>query len=304
MRKAGAIALVAVAGAILNACVPPYDGPPGTPTVAFVSDSVLGMAQDVMIPNLRLDHQVAWTRTNAARVAELQSYADEVAGTNPDSVVISAGTNDVFGRLPPSQIIAQLQAMVAKFSGSCVTIVTLNTNIPDADIQTRSQQVNDWIRTWPQVADWDAWVSAYNAAGEPIGPLFYDMIHVMPVGEPFLSDVINNAARRCINRGWPLGYIDNISSPSAGVLRVGGWVLDPDTSDPIAAHIYVDGAFAGALTANVSRPDVGAALPFGSNHGFAGSFTATRGQHNVCVYGIGVGQGGNNRLPCKNVLVN
>ncbi len=47
-------------------------------------------------------------------------------------------------------------------------------------------------------------------AGEPVGPLFYDLIHVMPVGKPFLSDVVNNAARRCLNRGWPLGYIDSI----------------------------------------------------------------------------------------------
>ncbi len=256
-----------------------------------------------MIPNLRLDHQVAWTRTNAARVADLQSYADEVAATNPDSVVISAGTNDVFGRLPPAQTIAQLKAMVGKFSSSCVTIVTLNTNVADADIASRSQQVNDWIRTWPQVADWDAWVSDYYAAGQPVGPLFYDLIHVMPVGEPFLTDVVDNAARRCINRGWPLGYIDSISSPSAGTLRVGGWVLDPDTNDPIAAHVYIDGVFAGALTADGNRPDVGAALPFGPNHGFSGNFTTTHGEHAVCVYGIGVGQGGNNRLPCRNVVV-
>ena len=231
-------------------------------------------------------------------------YATEVAGTNPDSVVISAGTNDVFGRLAPSETIAQLQAMVAKFSGSCVTIVTLNTNLPDADVRSRSQQVNDWIRTWPQVADWDAWVSGYYAAGQPIGPLFYDLIHVMPIGEPFLTDVVNNAARRCINRGWPLGYVDSVSSPNPGTLRVGGWVLDPDTNDPIAAHVYIDGVFAGALVANGNRPDVGAALPFGPTHGFTGTFTVPSGQHEVCVYGIGVGQGGNNRLPCRTAFVN
>jgi hypothetical protein len=297
------MAIFAVVVLSLTACLAPYDGPPGTPRVAFVSDSVLGMAEDVMIPNLRLDHQVSWARTNAARVADLQGYADEVAASNPDSVVISAGTNDVFGRLSPSDTIAQLQAMVAKFSNSCVTLVTLNTNIPDDDIKNRSQQVNDWIRTWPQVADWDAWVTSYYAAGQPIGPLFYDLIHVMPVGEPFLTDVVDNAARRCLNRGWPLGYLDSVSSPSAGVLRISGWVLDPDTNDPIAAHVYVDGVFAGALTASGSRPDVAAALPFGADHGFAGTFDAPAGQHSVCVYGIGVGQGGNNRLPCRNVLV-
>lgn len=297
------MALVVVVAAVLTACVPTYEGPAGTPRLGFVSDSVLGMADDVLVPNLRLDHQVSWTRTNAARVSELQGYADEVAATDPDTVVISAGTNDVFGRLDPTQTIAQLKAMVAKFSRSCVTLVTLNTNVLDADVQRRSQQVNEWIRTWPQVADWDAWVSGYYAAGQPNGQIFYDLIHVVPTAKPYVTDVVNSAARRCMNRGWPIGYIDSATSPSAGSLRVSGWVLDPDTNDPIAAHVYVDGVFAGATVANGARPDVGAALPFGPNHGFTVNVSASKGAHEVCVYGLGVGQAGNNRLPCRTATV-
>jgi hypothetical protein len=281
MRKVATVALVALVALVLAACLPPYEGPAGTPRVAFVSDSVIGMAEDLMIPNLRLDRQVSWGNTNAAKVAGLQGVADEVAGSDPDVVVISAGTNDVFARVAPAQTIAQLQAMVAKFSRSCVTIVTLNTNITDDDVKARSQQVNDWIRTWPQVADWDAWVTAYYAIGSPVGPLFYDLIHVMPVGKPYLTNVINGAARRCLNRGWPMGFVDSTSSPTAGALRVRGWTLDPDTNNPIAAHVYVDGAFAGQVTANGSRPDVGSALPFGPNHGFDTTVSASPGQHRV-----------------------
>lgn len=303
MRRAGLVIAVLTATVMLAACVPTYEGVPGTPRVAFVSDSVLGMADDVMIPNLRLDHQVSWTRTNAARVAALQGYADEVVATNPDTVVISAGTNDVFGHLDPATTIAELKAMVAKFSGSCVTLVTLNTNVLDADVQDRSQQVNDWIRTWPQVADWDAWVTGYYAAGQPAGQIFYDLIHVVPAAKGYLTDVVNSAVRRCLNRGWPLGYVDSAASPSAGTVRVSGWVLDPDTTDPIQAHVYVDGVFAAATTADDPRPDVAAALPFGPKHGFSVTVDASKGTHEVCVYGIGVGQGGNNRLPCRTATV-
>jgi hypothetical protein len=84
---------------------------------------------------------------------------------------------------------------------------------------------------------------------------------------------------------------------------VRGWTLDPDTNNPIAAHVYIDGAFAGQVTANANRPDVGAALPFGANHGFDTTVPASSGNHTVCVYGISVAQGGNNRLPCRQVFV-
>jgi len=303
MRRTGAITTIALVVVLVAACVPPYEGAPGTPRVGFVSDSVLGMTEDMMVPDLRRDRQVSWARTNAAKVVELQGRADDYAASDPDVVVISAGTNDVFARQSPSQTIAQLQAMVAKFSESCVTIVTLNTNITDADIKARSQQVNNWIRQWPQVADWDAWVSKYYADGSPYGPLFYDLIHVTPAGKPHLTHVINTAARRCLFRGWPFGSFDSASSPSSGTVRLQGWTIDADTNAPITVHVYIDGSYTGAATANVSRPDVGAAYPFGSNHGFDVTYPAARGQRTACVYAINVAQGKNNLLSCRSVNV-
>jgi hypothetical protein len=261
------------------------------------------MTDDVMIPDLQRDRQVSWMRTNAARVVDLQGVADDYATTDPEVIVISAGTNDVFARQPPTETIAQLQAMVAKFSKSCVTLVTLNTAVPDADVQARSRQINDWIRRWPQVADWDAWVTGYYANGEPFGPLFYDMIHVTPAGKPHLTNVINSAARRCLNRGWPFGSFDGASSPAAGTVNVRGWAIDPDTNGPIDVHVYLDGIYRGPVRANGSRPDVGAAFPFGSDHGFDATFTASRGQHTACVYAINVAQGNHNLISCRPVTV-
>jgi hypothetical protein len=304
MSRARVAAVVAVAVAVLAACVPPYEGAPAAPRVAIVSDSVLGMAEDMLVPNLRADRQVSQARTNAARVADLQAVATEFAATDPDVVVISAGTNDVFGRLPPSTTVAQLQAMVAKFPNACVTVVTLNSNIPDADIAWRSQQVNHWIRSRSQYADWDAWVAGYYQAGSPSGQLTYDMIHVTPVGKPHLTAVVSSAARRCLNRARPFGSIDAATTLATGTIRVQGWAVDADTNNPIDVHVYVDGALRHAGSAATSRPDVGAAFPFGAGHGFDVTVSAPPGGHTACVYAINVAQGNvNSLLGCRSLTV-
>ena len=51
-------------------------------------------------------------------------------------------------------------------------------------------------------------------------------------------------------------------------------------------HLYVDGnGF--AVTANGSRPDVGAVYPTaGSLHGFTGSVKVAAGPHTACAYAI------------------
>ena len=64
----------------------------------------------------------------------------------------------------------------------------------------------------------------------------------------------------------PIGYLDSVSSPSPGKIRVAGWSLDLDKpTTSIAVHIYVGGpaGSAGAeghpITANTLRSDVGSA---------------------------------------------
>ncbi len=105
--------------------------------------------------------------------------------------------------------------------------------------------------------------------------------------------------------GTPLGAIDAADAPP-GRIHVAGWTLDPDTGvdQPIDVHLYVDGAFAGATTANLPRADVAAAVPgWGSRHGFDLSVAAAGGTHTVCAYAINVGPGGNPLLGCRAVTV-
>jgi hypothetical protein len=95
-----------------------------------------------------------------------------------------------------------------------------------------------------------------------------------------------------------------LASASLGKISLGGWMLDPDTVSPIDLHVYIDGAWGGAYTANVVRADVGAAYPgYGSEHGFAVDISVPEGRSSstVCVFGINVAWGSNTSFGCRTV---
>jgi len=105
--------------------------------------------------------------------------------------------------------------------------------------------------------------------------------------------------------GDPFGSLDGVTSIPGGV-RARGWAVDPDTSSPIAVHVYVDGAWAGATTADASRPDIAAAYPWATDgHGYDVSLQTAGGTHQVCTFGINVGPTGtqNVKLGCATVVV-
>ncbi|HEX2902738.1 MAG TPA: fibronectin type III domain-containing protein [Jatrophihabitans sp.] len=97
----------------------------------------------------------------------------------------------------------------------------------------------------------------------------------------------------------PVGAMDYAIQYPSGV-QVSGWTVDPDSSGPIWMRAYVDGAFVSGVVANLSRPDLAAALPYnGTNHGFRLTVPMTPGRHLLCLYGLNTGPGLNARLrPC------
>ncbi|WP_263118992.1 hypothetical protein [Cellulomonas sp. RIT-PI-Y] len=99
----------------------------------------------------------------------------------------------------------------------------------------------------------------------------------------------------------PIGKIDSLTPGLRGQVQVRGWTLDPDTRDPITAHLYVDGVFHTAVTANASRPDVDAVHGKGANHGIDTTITLTQGTHQVCLYAIDSSGGWNPKLNCVTV---
>ena len=97
----------------------------------------------------------------------------------------------------------------------------------------------------------------------------------------------------------PFGSIESVSRTPGGI-RVTGWVIDPDSANAVTLHVYVDGVFRAATTANLSRPDVGAIFySYGALHGF--DTTLSGGGSQVCVYAIDIGGGVNPLLGCRNI---
>ncbi len=96
-----------------------------------------------------------------------------------------------------------------------------------------------------------------------------------------------------------IGSLDLVTTAPGGV-RVAGWTLDPNSAQPVAVHIYVDGTFATSLTAEASRPDVAGILPsYGPSHGFDTIVGTGPGSHQICVYTINVGPGTNALIGCR-----
>lgn len=102
-------------------------------------------------------------------------------------------------------------------------------------------------------------------------------------------------------RGNPIGGIS--ASVDGTTVHVRGWAIDPDVTQPIPVHLYVDGA-GQAVDADFNRPDVGAAYPgYGASHGVDTSLDLSAGDHSICAYGINAGPGQNALLNCVQVVI-
>lgn len=98
----------------------------------------------------------------------------------------------------------------------------------------------------------------------------------------------------------PFGSVDAVID-AGGAVRVQGWAIDPNTTDPIRVHIYVDGVGRRSAAADRDRPDIAARYSFGPNHGFDETIDVEPGARSVCVFAINVGAGGNTLLACRSV---
>jgi len=94
----------------------------------------------------------------------------------------------------------------------------------------------------------------------------------------------------------PFGAVDVIAADVGGV-RIQGWTLDPDSSDSLDLHVYIDGVGT-VVKADQPRADVAALYPSaGELHGFSTVIpVASGGSHMVCINAINVGPGSNVQL--------
>lgn len=101
----------------------------------------------------------------------------------------------------------------------------------------------------------------------------------------------------------PFGVLDSVV-PSAGGAVVSGWAIDPDSSAPLRILYVADGAWS-VGTADVNRPDLGAAFPTaGPNHGFSQRVDMAPGTRTVCAAALGAdGSTLHTLLGCRTVNV-
>ena len=101
----------------------------------------------------------------------------------------------------------------------------------------------------------------------------------------------------------PVGYFDAISA-TAGQVTVRGWAFDYDTQNSIAIHAYSGSSMVGGWIANGARTDVKSAYPSqGLLTGFNPTFAMNPGSHQICLFAINDGAGGNTALGCKTITV-
>jgi hypothetical protein len=107
----------------------------------------------------------------------------------------------------------------------------------------------------------------------------------------------------------PIGAFDGVWPAGPNQVRVAGWAIDFDTTNPIDVHVYAGtpgapGTIGTPVIANGNRPDVGAAYPgSGNNKGFDVVVPSAVGTQQVCVYGINVSGGNNQLFGCRSVNV-
>jgi GH25 family lysozyme M1 (1,4-beta-N-acetylmuramidase) len=103
--------------------------------------------------------------------------------------------------------------------------------------------------------------------------------------------------------GAPFGNVEAITV-SPGMITADGWVVSPDSSDPVDIEVTVD-SVPQRFTADLARPDVNAAYGgfVGDDHGYHALIATTEGPHQVCVRGLGAGSAPSSLLGCATVTV-
>jgi hypothetical protein len=102
--------------------------------------------------------------------------------------------------------------------------------------------------------------------------------------------------------GDPFGAVDPLV---AGIrtITATGWAIDPDTSNHLDVHFYLDGTMVDGVGADRPRNDLAAFSAYGANHGFSATFSTEAGMHTLCAYALNQLGGSTKTLFCEQVQV-
>jgi len=315
LRAALVVALFAVLLPLVGSPTPAdaaltYEGQPWMSRLGVIGDSLTAGSVDIARNAIRAhwwrDHIVG---KSGFTVEDMRTDIRTVAADRPEAMVIALGTNDSikleFGTSSWSFIQTQIRGALNDVQNAgvpCVVWVGVNEQSGRPGPDEWAKQFNDEVRAQLFARGLGSMVDWTSAAlGHP--EFFTDLVHMTEIGKLVFWNVITDRTRDCSHN--PRGSFD-IAAGGVG-LRVAGWTFDPDTTtSPNSVHVYVDGAFKTALTANTSRPDVAAAFPWVSTrHGFDATLAVGGGWHEVCVFAMNTGPYGftNPILGCRSAFV-
>src|SRR5262245_20418796 len=132
MRKlAVVVALAALAALTLSSCdvnEAAYTGNPAGKKVAIIGDQMTSASISAIHAALDPTFQVRIIALEYRTAAGLQAAADTLAPTNPDVVIIDAGTNDMTDpSISLNTTLVQLFTMAGKFTTTpCVVVTNMN----------------------------------------------------------------------------------------------------------------------------------------------------------------------------------
>lgn len=126
-----------------------------------------------------------------------------------------------------------------------------------------------------------------------IGPIVCRVVTCTP---PWILDPACGTASRTDNAtrfhtrpcaDQPFGAVDEVRDVG-GAIRVSGWAINPSDQSPSEVRIFLDGAYAGRVSAGDHRADIAANFgSFGGNHGFTVTIPSPPGDNRlVCVYAV------------------
>ena len=95
----------------------------------------------------------------------------------------------------------------------------------------------------------------------------------------------------------PFGILELATAD--GEATVTGWVIDPDSVDPVEVELLLDGVVAATVTAGREQPDLAVALPqFGSDRGIEATIPYGPGAARLCLRALNVDAGDDALLGC------
>lgn len=184
----------------------PAPGPGPTDDIVLLGDSITEQSDHTFRQQLPSDYRLRIQGRGGYRIEEMEPYADELASTNPEQVVINLGSNDVLLNWPIESSVAAYNRLLDTFhSVRCVHLVTVGERFYSDKVPNLHEHgiaLNEELRKLAKargydVIDWAGAVNADVAAGEPKGPLTTDTVHPTPEGERRLSELYRTALDNC-----------------------------------------------------------------------------------------------------------